>query len=93
MEKFLFLILVSSFSVKATSYIDFVDVVQKRCNLPNTLVIKKSYLSLMKDPKDCENSFIINLLNTCTPLTCDELISEFSLAQGEKSGNIIGGRQ
>lgn len=47
----------------------------------------------MKDPKDCENSFIINLLNTCTPLTCDELISEFSLAQGEKSGNIIGGRQ
>lgn len=82
-----------SFSVQATSYLDFVEVIQRKCSLSNTLIIKKTYLSLMKDSKDCQNSFIINLLNMCTTLTCNEIVDEFSIALGEKNGNIIGGRQ
>lgn len=75
----------------ATNYTFFVDEIQKKCNLPNTLIIKKSYLSLLKDSKDCENSFVNNLLRSCALLDCSKLQTEFYVSQRDKMGNIIGG--
>lgn len=86
------IILLSS-NVSATSFMTFVSSIQRRCNLDNTLLVKKSYLSLLKDSKTCDNSFVSNLLNSCENLNCEILMNEFTISQNEKSGNLIGGEQ
>lgn len=92
MKKFI-ICLILAHTIFAADYLQFVANIQKKCSLDNTLIIKKTYLSLLKNSKDCNSSFATALLKSCNNFECNDLIDEFYLSQKDGKGNVIGGRE
>ncbi len=77
-------------SIRAADFNYFVSKVQNICKLENTLIIKKTFISLMKDSTNCNNTFGQSLLSQCENIKCETILSSYFESLSHGSGNIIG---
>lgn len=78
-------------TVHAADYNFFSRTISSQCNLPNKLILKKTYLGFIRNNQSCDGSFAKRLLSTCKEMTCETLLSTFEEARDRESGNVIGG--
>lgn len=85
-------ITVVSFSTqaKAVDYHYFIKTIKQSCEKSNSLLLKKTFLSFMRDKNSCENTFAQKLLNDCEKLSCQKLKTTFETSNQRESGNVIG---
>ena len=93
MKKILFnvvlLLVLSSTSQAANAYKEFYAAVTEQCSDVNSLLVKKSYLSLLRK-KSCKSVFLQNFLKECEALTCEKVKVIYALSNSGELGNVIG---
>lgn len=85
-------ILIFFSTAQATYFNRYLDTIIEQCSHANTLMIKKSLISLLKDvEKKCDDSFSQRLLSECPSLkSCNHLHDILNASRNSNSGNVIG---
>lgn len=82
--------LILATNIYAADFNFFVSKIQSSCSLENTLIIKKTFLSLIKDSTNCSNTFSQALLAQCKEITCESVLNIYFDSLNHGSGNVIG---